>query len=332
MNDARETSIWPGLAICLALALAAFGLGTWQPLVGGAVFALVLGIAVNNLWQPPATVRPGVQLASKKILQAAIVALGGSLSLGQVLASGRHSLAVMLVTLVLALAAAFLYGRLLGVSRNLTRLVGVGTAICGGSAIAAVAPIIEADDDEIAFSISTVFLFNLVAVLIFPLIGHALGLSDHGFGIWAGTAINDTSSVVAAGYAYSPVAGDLATITKLARTTMIVPISLVFALLAAGGAKGRAAGYDWKRVMPWFILGFLAMALVNSSGLLGPWFAHGAGAAGRFLILVALAGVGLGTDLRKLAATGPRPVLLGLLVWGTVAVSSLALQSFGRQW
>ncbi len=322
----------PGLGVCLGLAVVAHALGARWPLIGGAVFALVLGIALNNLWRLSGSVRPGVQMASKQVLQAAIIALGGSLSLGQVIAAGRQSLAVMLLTLASALLAAALLGRWLRVAPNLTRLVGVGTAICGGSAIAAVAPIVAAEDDEIAFSISTVFLFNLVAVLAFPLFGHTLGLSQEGFGIWAGTAINDTSSVVAAGYAYGPAAGDLATITKLARTTMIIPVSLVLALLMATRGGGRGVASELRRVMPWFIVGFLAMAVLNSTGWLGAGFAHLSGAAGRFLILIALAGVGLGTDLRKLAATGPRPVLLGCLVWSTVAVTSLAVQALARQW
>ena len=331
MAASEQNRIWPGVALCAGLALVAGRLGAAWPVIGGAVFALVLGLSVSGLVRARPVLRPGTRLASRKVLQAAIVMLGGSLSLGQVVAAGRQTVAVMLVTLSAALLAAWAYGRLLTVPRRLMWLVGVGTAICGGSAIAAVAPILGADDDEIAFGISTVFLFNLLAVLVFPLVGHLLGLSQFGFGTWAGTAINDTSSVVAAGYAYGHAAGDVATITKLARTTMIVPVSLLFLWRARSGGTLEAGG-DLRRVMPWFIFGFVAMALLNSTGWLGAGMPHVAGALGRALILVALAGVGLGTDLRKLTATGPRPVLLGLLVWVTVALTSLGVQGLARQW
>jgi uncharacterized integral membrane protein (TIGR00698 family) len=326
----------PGVLVCVAIAAAATGLGIAVPLVGGPVFAILLGIVVGNLWRVPDGGRPGIAFCSKKILQLAIIVLGGGLSLLKVYETGAKSLAVMLTTLAAALLVAWVLGRLLKVDRKLTSLVGVGTGICGGSAIAAVAPIIEADDDEIAFSISTVFLFNIVAVVIFPLFGHLMHMTAEGFGIWAGTAINDTSSVVAASYSYAQQAGDVATITKLARTTMIVPIALAFAFAMARGrhqeteAEGDAPGFSFVRVFPWFVLGFLAMALLNSFGVLGtaaPQFSF----AGKLLITVALAGVGLGANLRKIIKTGPRPIILGMIVWIAVALISLGVQSLYNQ-
>ncbi len=318
----------PGIGICLVLALIAWLLGSRFPLVGGPVFAILLGIIVGNIIQVPGAARPGIGFCSKKILQVAIILLGGGISLVKVYETGARSLSVMLGTLAVALAIAWLLGRVLRVQRKLTSLVGVGTGICGGSAIVAIAPIIEADDDEIAFSISTVFLFNVVAVFIFPLLGHLMQMTPDGFGIWAGTAINDTSSVVAAGYSYAQEAGDVATITKLARTTMIVPIAFAFAVMigrSRGGGDFRVA-----RVIPWFVLGFLGMAVLNSIGVLGsaaPTFST----AGKFAIAVALAGVGLGASIRKMVNTGPRPIILGLLVWIAVACSSLAIQSLVNQ-
>jgi uncharacterized integral membrane protein (TIGR00698 family) len=300
-------------------------------LIGGAVIAILIGIVLGNVWRMTAIMKPGITFCSKKVLQASIIALGGGLSLRQVWHTGRESLAVMLMTLGMALLAAFIIGKLLRVHPKLASLVGVGTGICGGSAIAAIAPIIQADDADIAFAISTVFLFNIVAVLVFPLIGHLLRLSDTGFGIWAGTAINDTSSVVAAGYAYSQHAGEYATITKMARTTMIVPISLVFAFVMTRQAKG-AGKYQVARVFPWFILAFLAAAILNTIGVLGPMMSSWCTMAGKFFIIVALAGVGLGTDLRAMLKTGPRPIVLGLLVWALVALTSLGIQDLARQW
>jgi uncharacterized integral membrane protein (TIGR00698 family) len=319
----------PGLGLCLAVALLAQLLARWAPVVGAPVFAILLGLAVGSTVRLPTGLRPGSALASKQILQFSIVLLGGSLSLLEVWRVGRESLAVMLGSLAVALLAAWLVGRLLRVAPRIVSLVGVGTGICGGSAIAALAPVIGADDEEVAFSISTVFLLNVVAVLVFPALGHLMRMSDGGFGIWAGTAINDTSSVVAASYSFGERAGDIATIVKLARTTMIVPITLGFALfLARREGTGR---YDARRGLPWFILLFLAMAVLNTAGVFGPEVARGLGLAGRFCIAVALAGVGLGADLRRMVRTGPRPILLGAAVWAVVALSSLALQRLAGQ-
>ncbi len=330
-----SVKIWrsrlPGLLSCSGLAVVAYFLGLCFPLVGGAVFAILLGIAIASWQAPSAALKPGISFSGKKILQASIVVLGGSLSLDQIIQTGQESLAVMLVSLCAALLAAYFIGRLLKVQSRLASLVGVGTGICGGSAIAAIAPVIKADDDEIAFSISTVFLFNVAAVLIFPPLGHLFGLSDTGFGLWAGTAINDTSSVVAAAYSYSITAGDYATITKLARTTMIIPISLAFAFYTA--RKSRQNGtYSIKAIFPWFILLFLLAAIANTLGLFGDRLPEILGLAGRFLIIVALAGVGLGTNLRALVKTGPRPIFLGLSVWLIVAATSLIAQQISGRW
>lgn len=333
-TDHRTTSLStpnmvPGALICLAIAAIGIWLGRLIPIIGGPVFAILIGIVIGNVIRPTASTKPGISFCSKKVLQYAIIALGGSLSLGQVWKTGSDSLAVMLVTLSAAFLGAWLIGRKLGISRNLTSLVGVGTAICGGSAIAAIAPIIKADDDDVAFSISTVFLFNVVAVLAFPAIGHLLHMTNHGFGLWAGTAINDTSSVVAAGYSYSQPAGDYAAIAKLARTTMIIPVSFAFALLV--GRKTGGERYDFKRIFPWFILGFLALSLLNTLGLLGKVMPGYFGLMGKYLIVVALAGVGLGADFSKMIRTGAKPVILGLLVWILVACTSLGVQLIGKQ-
>ena len=322
----------PGLALALAVALVASGLGQWMPLVGGAVFGIVLGIAVRQIFRPGSRFSPGIAFGSTPLLQWSIIALGFGLSLDQVATVGLESLAVTLVTLAAAFIAAWLLGRWLRVRGHLALLIGVGTAICGGSAIAAASPLIRAQQHDVALSISIVFLFNVVAVLAFPALGHAMGLSDPGFGLWAGTAINDTSSVVAAGYAYSPAAGDYATIVKLTRATFIIPICL---LLAGGmawrerrrnAAHGRAGGFRLGRIFPWFILGFLAASCLRTFGIIPaaalPWLQ----ALAQVLIIVALSAIGLGADLRRMLATGPRPILLGLGAWIAVATSSLAVQ------
>ena len=321
-----------GLLLSLAIALAAWWLGRLVPLIGGPVFGIVIGIAVRNLLAPSETFNPGIQFASKHVLQWSIVALGFGLSLTQVAQTGLQSLAVTLVTITVAFGTALLLGRVLKVHDKLKVLIGVGTAICGGSAIAAVTPIIKPDDHDTAFAISTIFLFNIVAVLLFPLLGHALHLSDLGFGLWAGTAINDTSSVVAAGYSYSTTAGDYATIVKLTRATLIIPICLVLAIAVAVREKraakhtGIASDFSLRQIFPWFILWFLVASAVRTAGLVPSAIQPAIHLAAEFMIIVALTAIGLSANLRKMASTGVRPILLGLGVWAAVSVSSLLVQ------
>ncbi|RDI97652.1 putative sulfate exporter family transporter [Dyella solisilvae] len=317
----------PGLLLAVTVALVALGLGRVVPLIGGPVFGIVLGILVRNTVSPGGTYTPGIQFAGKQVLQWSIIALGFGLSLNQVAKTGLESLSVTLVTMTVAFLAAWALGRALGVHDKLKILIGVGTAICGGSAIAAVTPIIKPDEHDTAFAISTIFLFNLVAVLLFPLLGHMLHLSDLGFGLWAGTAINDTSSVVAAGYSFSKQAGDYATIVKLTRATLIIPICLVLALATAWKQKKQGAtDFSLRRIFPWFILWFLVASAVRTAGLVPVAIQPALHMAAEFLIIVALTAIGLSANLRKMASTGARPILLGLGVWAAVSVSSLLVQ------
>lgn len=325
---------WRGVVLSALVGLAAWGVGLALPLLGAAVAAIVLGVLVRALFMPGPAFDPGIRFTGRKVLQWSIVGLGFGLDLGEVARTGLESLGVMLGTLAVAFLAAWALGRLLRVPGKLTVLVGVGTAICGGSAIAAVAPIIRPQDHETAFAISTIFLFNLVAVLVFPALGHWMGLSDAGFGLWAGTAINDTSSVVAAGYAYSQPAGDYATIVKLTRATMIVPVCLAIAALVAwrgAGAGGDAPKPGLARVFPWFILWFLAASALRTAGLVPAALLEPLQLAAMALMVLALAAIGLSADLRRMRVAGARPILLGLGVWAAVAVGSLALQFAGGQ-
>jgi len=322
----------PGLMLAVVIASLAVLLGHRLPLVGGPVIGIVLGIAVRNLFSPGTRFNAGIAFGGVKVLQWSIVALGAGLSLGQVGHTGLQSLAVTVVTMTTAFLAAWLLGRRLGVPRKLTILIGVGTAICGGSAIAAVIPIVRPDDHEAAFAISTIFLFNLVAVLVFPLLAHLMHMSDLGFGLWAGTAINDTSSVVAAGYSYGKAAGDFATIVKLTRATLIIPVALALALAVAARTKHktRAASESepvkLTKIFPWFILWFVAASAMRSVGAIPVAAQPAIHQAAEYLIIVALSAIGLSADLRRMACTGIRPVLLGLGVWVAVAVSSLLVQ------
>lgn len=327
VNRPTLRSRMPGLLLAVAIALLAWWLGRLLPLIGGPVIGILLGIAVRNAVSPDARFTPGIAFAGKQVLQWSIIALGFGLSLAQVAKTGLESLSVTLVTLGVAFLAAWALGRWLGVHDKLKILIGVGTAICGGSAIAAVTPIIKPDEHDTAFAISTIFLFNVVAVLLFPLLGHLLNLSDLGFGLWAGTAINDTSSVVAAGYSYSHAAGDYATIVKLTRATLIVPICLVLAfIVAARERKKGAADFSLRRIFPWFILWFLATSALRTAGLVPAALLPVLHGAAEFLIIVALTAIGLSANLRRMIASGPRPILLGLGTWAAVALSSLAVQ------
>ncbi|HWE64451.1 MAG TPA: putative sulfate exporter family transporter [Chloroflexota bacterium] len=319
----------PGLMVAMAVAIVASLLAQVVPLAGAAVIAIVLGIAVRALVGISATYAPGVRLASRRVLQLAIVLLGTGLSLTQVWQTGRSSLLVMLGTLVIGLAVMLAIGRALGIDRTLTRLISAGTGICGASAIGALSPVLEAEQGAIAYAISTIFLFNICGVLLFPPIGHLLGMSQHGFGLWAGTAINDTSSVVAAAYSYGAQAGAYAVVVKLTRTVMIVPVVLLFGVLAARERRGDGSRPAWGAIvrgLPLFIVWFLLASALNTAGLFHPIGVKTLPAIGQFLIVIAMAGVGLSADPRAMARTGPRPILLGLLGWICIASVSLLLQ------
>jgi uncharacterized integral membrane protein (TIGR00698 family) len=333
-------TLLPGVALAAAIAVVATGIGHALPLLGAPVAGLILGVALSRVLPARPRLQAGVAFAGRTLLQVAVVLLGSALSLRQVAHVGASSLPVMLGTLAVCLALAYLLGRWLGIGRDLRTLIGVGTGICGASAIAAVSPVIRARSADVAYAISTIFLFNLVAVLTFPPLGHLLGLSQHDFGLFAGTAVNDTSSVVAAASTYGSSATDYAVVVKLTRTLMIIPICLALAALVRGG-EGSGEGFGEgsserdggsvvlrrvTRLVPWFLVGFIVLAELNSLGWI-PSGAHGPlRDASVFLITLALAAIGLRTDIAGLRRAGSRPLLLGLLLWLAVAGTSLVLQ------
>jgi uncharacterized integral membrane protein (TIGR00698 family) len=326
----------PGIAVSFGIAAIAMWLGNLFPIVGGPVIGIIIGILLGNTLGKPAWAESGIKFTSKKILQWAIIVLGTGLSLTQVWKTGIESLSVMVFTLSFAFISAYAFGRLMHIPFRLTSLIGVGTAICGGSAIAAVSPIIEAEESEVAYSISTIFFYNILAVLLFPPLGHLLGFSDTAFGLWAGTAVNDTSSVVAAGYAFSDIAGKYATIVKLTRTTMIIPISLIYAAAMMIHKKrafknGSAVNYRFTKIFPWFVIGFLAASLMNTVGIFNQAAVEFLSITGKFMIIMALSAVGLSADIRKMMKTGLKPLFLGFIVWVVVASVSIAVQHFTGQ-
>jgi len=327
----------PGLAVVLALAGVAVALGRLVPVVGGPVFGIVLGVLSGALLPVLRSdrCRPGYSFAAKNLLQLSIVVLGTGLSLRQVVQVGGSSLPVMLGTLTVALGGAWVFGRLLGVRGDTQTLIGVGTAICGGSAIAAATAAIGAKRSSVAYALATIFTFNVVAVLTFPPLGHLLGLSPEAFGLWAGTAINDTSSVVAAGYAYSQTAGDQALVVKLTRSLTLVPIVITLAALKSR-REARTAVADptarsgkrlpWRKLIPLFLVGFIAAAGLRSAGAVPEAWLPTLSLVGTFLITSALAAIGLSLRPKELRDTGPRPLILGAILWVLVALASLGLQ------
>jgi uncharacterized integral membrane protein (TIGR00698 family) len=320
----KKTTL-PGLLLCLGIAVVAYALGHLLPIIGGPVFGIVIGMLVALLRAPSPQFTPGIKFASKQLLQLSIILLGATLQLGEVVGSGLHSLPVMLGTAVITLTAAYVFGKMLGIDRDLRRLLGVGTTICGGSAIAALSSVIDVSEAEVAYAISTVFLFNIAAVLTFPWIGHLIALSQHAFGLWAGTAINDTSSVVAAGFVYGHAAGNEAVIVKLTRTTLIIPLVLFYAGKRVWAARASGEGIDWMKIVPWFILWFILAAVINTFGAI-PAAVHPAiTECAIFLIVVALTGVGLSANAAAIRAAGARPLLLGFILWALIAFSSLAI-------
>jgi uncharacterized integral membrane protein (TIGR00698 family) len=298
------------------------------------------GIPVTN-GRGGAALQAGSRFAGRHLLQAAIVVLGTGLSASAVLRIGAASLPVMLGTLTVCLVAAWLAGRWLHIPDPLRTLIGAGTGICGASAIAALSPVVEAADATVAYAVSTIVVYNVTAAIVLPPLGHLLGLGQHAFGLWAGTAVNDTSSVVATGYAYGTAAGGYAVTVKLTRALMIVPVVLGVAALRArragsraGTGAGRAPGAGtpaWRLVPPFLPL-FLLAAAANSAGLVPAAWQGDLSLLAGYLIAVALGGIGLGVRVAELRRAGLRPLAFGGLLSVLVAASSLGLQALTTHW
>jgi uncharacterized integral membrane protein (TIGR00698 family) len=320
----------PGVALCLAVAATATALASVAGLGSGPVIGLGLGLVVGTLLGPRRSTRSGVRWSVSVPLRAAVVVLGAELPLGAVLSQGARSLPGIVVTLGGCLVIARLLGRRLGIPARLRTLVGVGTAICGASAIAAVTPVIDAEETEVGYSVATIFLFNVLAVLLFPLLGHALGLGQRSFGVFAGTAVNDLSSVVATAGIYGAGALHTAVIVKLTRTLMIVPVCIVLGRArrpATDGVRDGAASV--AGFVPPFLLGFAALAALRGAGAIPSAWAGGISETATLLITVALSAVGLSIDLGALQRAGARPLVLGAALWVTVSALSLGCQAVG---
>ena len=276
----------------------------------------------------------GLKFTSKKILKFAIILLGASLSIDTILNVGKMSLTVMIFTLLTCFGGGYFIGKALHLDWKLSNLISAGTGICGGSAIAAIAPVIDADDTDVAYAISATFLFDMIMIIAFPFMGQALGLSDMAYGLWAGTAVNDTSSVVAAGYAYSEAAGDFATMVKLTRTLSIIPTVVIFSLINAHiKAKNDINANTKKKVkisslLPWFIVAFIAMAILNSIGFIPPAVSASLKNLSKFLMVAALAAIGMNTNFREMKKSGINPMLHGFIISALVVIVAIIVEYF----
>lgn len=340
MNRWKERSL--GLLLCLVIATPAWLLGRLFPVIGGPVIGIVFGMLIGMVWKNRGKWNPGIQFCAKYILQAAVVLLGFGLNLNVVLQTGAESLPIILGTISTSLLIAYLLSKVMNIETNTATLVGVGSSICGGSAIAAAAPVMDARDDEVAQAISVIFFFNVIAALLFPQLGLLLGFDTHSgaaFGVFAGTAINDTSSVTAAASTWDSINAlgsmtlDKAVTVKLTRTLAIIPITLGLAFLRFRREKkaGEAAGEPivWSKVFPIFILYFLLASVITTTaghfGVSAEVFAP-VKTLSKFCIVMAMTAIGLNSNMVQLVKKGGKPILLGLSCWIGITAVSLLLQ------
>lgn len=349
----------PGLYLVIAVAIVArylHGLipsATIARAVSEVFIAVLLGLHIRNTLRFSARFDAGVKFALQRILRLGIILLGLRLSLQDVVATGLSALLLILACMAVALTLAYFAGRLLKIPSRLAALIGVGTAVCGNTAIVAVAPVIEAKEEDVSFAVATITFFGTLAVVVYPFIGYFLGVNDRAFGLWAGTAVNDTSQVVAAGAAFSDKARDIATVVKLTRNTLMAPLIVVIGMVYARSQNRKQTGapvkFSFGKVVPWFVLGFLMMTLIRTGGVAWGALPHdvahpGAltGAAGalklvdeiaKFAVLMALSAIGLGTNVAAIRRTGIQPLALGLSLASALALFSLGtiiLTGLGR--
>ena len=321
-----------GVTICLAVAGLSVLVERLIPgeLLGASIIALFMGTVINSFFHPT-WIKPALKFTSKRILKVAIILLGASLSVSTIMSVGKMTFFVMIFTFAVCFGGGFFIRKLFGLNWKLSNLISAGTGICGGSAVAAIAPVIDADDKDIAFAMSSTFLFDMVMVALYPVMGMLLGMTDIAYGIWAGTSVNDTASVVASGYAFSEIAGDFATMVKLTRTLAIIPTVLIFAYIGTRIKQkelkqiGAGQKVSIVKIIPWFICGFLLMAALNSIGLIPGDAATIIKGISKFLMVTALAAIGLNTSLLDFKKAGLRPMFYGITVDTLVTLTALGV-------
>lgn len=320
-----------GVAICFAVAFLSVLVERLVPgdLLGASIIALFMGTFINSFFHPD-WIAPALKFTSKKILKLAIILLGASLSVNVIMSVGKMTFFVMVFTFAMCFGGGNIIRKFFGLNWKLGNLISAGTGICGGSAVAAIAPVIDADDKDIAFAMSSTFLFDMVMIAVYPIMGRLLGMNDMAYGIWAGTSVNDTASVVASGYAFSEAAGDFATMVKLTRTIAIIPTVLVFAYIGTRAKQKEMQAAEGKKVnitkvIPWFICGFLALAILNSVGFIPTALSGLMKTASKFLMVTALAAIGLGTSITDFKKAGLAPMFYGITIDTLVTLTALVV-------
>jgi uncharacterized integral membrane protein (TIGR00698 family) len=322
----------PGWALMAMVAVAALLVSELVVIAGRqplepALLALSIGMLVRSRGGIPAACEAGLA-RSEHVLSAGIVLMGAELHFAQLVEQGGAIVSVIMATLLAGIAGIYALGRVFRLSRELALLLSVGTTICGGTAIAIVAPILRAPEDETSYAIGTISLWGLTATLIYPLVAHQLGVADVAFGVFAGTAIHSTPQVVGAGFIYSELAGHTATAVKLIRNCFIAPVVLALALTEAPRQLPAPGGTtSLRRIFPWFLFAFFLVAVISNLGLLHGPVAAWMGAAGKQLLLIGIAGVGLTTNLGALRHIGLRPLVVGLL--GSIVVAAVSAGTIG---
>lgn len=329
----------PGILLCLAIAIPSWFIGTAFPIMGGAVIAILAGMVLTLIIKNKGMLDSGIKSTSKKVLQWAVILLGFGMDLNVVLETGKQSLPIIICTIGISLIMAFLINKFIKMPAKVATLIGVGSSICGGSAIAATAPVIDADEEEVAQSISVIFLFNVLAALLFPSFGQLIGFdttSGEAFGIFAGTAVNDMSSVTATASTWDGMFNlgtatlDKAVTVKMTRTLAIIPITLVLAFARAKKQKSNNAGkINIKKIFPFFILFFIGASIITtiavSCGVSADLF-DPLKTLSKFLIVMAMAAIGMNTNIVKLVKSGAKPIFLGFCCWVSITGVSLLLQ------
>lgn len=333
-----------GMLLCFLIALPSFILGKLYPIIGGPVIAIIVGMVVTLFLKDRRSFEAGIKFTSKKILQYAVILLGFGLNLSVILQTGKQSLPIIIATISASLLISYVLHKCMNIPEKISTLIGVGSSICGGSAIAATAPVIDADDEEVAQAISVIFFFNVLAAIIFPNFGALLGFSQstgEAFGIFAGTAINDTSSVTAAAatwdsmYNLGSATLDKAVTVKLTRTLAIIPITLILAFLRSKKAKHEASNVSLKQIFPFFILYFVGASIITTVavnfGVPMEIFSP-IKEVSKFFIILAMAAIGLNTNIVKLIKTGGKPIIMGLCCWIGITTVSLVMQRLIGIW
>ena len=321
-----------GVTICFAVAGLSIFVEKIIPgeLLGASIVALFMGTIINTFFHP-SWIKPALKFTSKRILKIAIILLGASLSVNTIMSVGKMTFFVMIFTFAMCFGGGYFIRKLFGLNWKLSNLISAGTGICGGSAVAAIAPVIDADDKDIAFAMSSTFLFDMVMIALYPLMGKWLGMSDIAYGIWAGTSVNDTASVVASGYAFSEIAGDFATMVKLTRTIAIIPTVLVFAYIGTRIKQNELKAVingqkvNLMKITTWFIGGFLLLAILNSVGFIPATASGIIKGTSKFLMVTALAAIGLGTSIIDFKKAGLKPMFYGITIDTLVTLTALVV-------